>query len=369
MVTQPVSTLPSPVLVVDDDRLIVAMLSDILSELGCTPLRATTFAEAEILLTNDPIMAFVDLNLPDGSGDQLCRLVRSRETRWDLPLVMITADQRPDVIQRCFLAGPDDLLLKPLDPDQVAAKVEAVRAGLGVHPLPKAPTRAAVLATERRPFAISLERLLRHAGYAVRTCSNASQAFPLLRADSPPDALIHDLPLDGPGLVLAREARDAGIPLLVLTSTPPDRSLGRHAYVHSPDDDPEQIVLRINAIVQSAKNPPQRGMKPRVPFHELVRFRLYGEHEEFTGFTFDLSKSGLFVRTLNPLAPGTLFEIAFYTDPLLSGLTSMARVAWCNLYRPRTAYSYPYGMGTFLAGVPSLWASRLEANVEKHTQH
>ncbi len=78
-----------------------------------------------------PSLALVDWNLPDGSGEQLCRWVRER---WkELPVIFLTVRGESGDIVRGFENGADDYISKPFDLAVLHARIRALlkRAGKG----------------------------------------------------------------------------------------------------------------------------------------------------------------------------------------------------------------------------------------------
>jgi CheY-like chemotaxis protein/nitrogen-specific signal transduction histidine kinase len=61
-----------------------------------------------------PDVALVDINLPDGSGLDLCRRLRAQTTFKTLPLIALSADALPDHIARALQTGFNHYLVKPL---------------------------------------------------------------------------------------------------------------------------------------------------------------------------------------------------------------------------------------------------------------
>lgn len=91
-----------------------------------------TAGEAKAALERKlPSLALVDWNLPDGSGDQLCRWVRGR---WkELPVIFLTVRGESGDIVRGFENGADDYISKPFDLAVLHARIRALlkRAGQG----------------------------------------------------------------------------------------------------------------------------------------------------------------------------------------------------------------------------------------------
>ena len=82
-----------------------------------------------------PMLALLDLRLPDGCGLDLLRDWRAASQTW--PVIVLTArDQVSDRI-RGLQAGADDYLVKPFDLDELLARINAVvRRVSGPRPLP-----------------------------------------------------------------------------------------------------------------------------------------------------------------------------------------------------------------------------------------
>ena len=92
-------------------------------------------AVARIIETN-PDLVILDLNLPGLDGLEVCRQVRSR---YDAPILMLTA--RDDSVEQVvgLEVGADDYVLKPVEPRLLLARVRALlrhakRASTGENP-------------------------------------------------------------------------------------------------------------------------------------------------------------------------------------------------------------------------------------------
>jgi DNA-binding response OmpR family regulator len=111
------------VLVVDDEEKLLEVLSSYLKINGCRPLCAKNGREALSLFQNNPVsLALLDLMLPDLSGEELCRKIRSVS---DIPIIMITARVDEESIIRGLNTGADDYVCKPFSPRQLMARVRA----------------------------------------------------------------------------------------------------------------------------------------------------------------------------------------------------------------------------------------------------
>jgi len=70
-----------------------------------------------------PALIVLDLMLPDVSGEEICREIR---TRSDVPILMLTAKASEDDRVSGLRLGADDYLTKPFSPRELVARVHAV---------------------------------------------------------------------------------------------------------------------------------------------------------------------------------------------------------------------------------------------------
>ena len=112
------------VLLIEDDSRLAAMVSEYLGGAGYRVTLAVNGANGLERLAREPYDALVlDLSLPDMDGLEVCRRLR---TRWDLPVLMLTA--RGDAMDRIvgLEIGADDYLPKPFEPRELLARLKAI---------------------------------------------------------------------------------------------------------------------------------------------------------------------------------------------------------------------------------------------------
>ena len=133
------------ILLVEDERSIAEPLAAALDREGFATEIAGTVAEAlEKAARVEPDLVLLDLMLPDGSGYEVTRELRSRSS---VPIVMLTA--RGDEADRILglELGADDYIVKPFSAREVAARIRAVLRRAQSSPEPK-PDRGAEEAIE-----------------------------------------------------------------------------------------------------------------------------------------------------------------------------------------------------------------------------
>lgn len=74
-------------------------------------------------LAGDPLLVFVDWLLPDASGLEMCRWLRSFEATAAAHITVVLEDRDSEARRRALRAGADDYLLGPLTADQVLSRL------------------------------------------------------------------------------------------------------------------------------------------------------------------------------------------------------------------------------------------------------
>jgi DNA-binding response OmpR family regulator len=114
---------PANILIVDDDRAILAALQRLLEREGYQVRSATSAEEAITLLEEQPAeLALLDISLPGQDGLSLCRQIRGE---WRFPVIMLTG--RGSTVDKIvgLEMGADDYVTKPFDPGELLARVRA----------------------------------------------------------------------------------------------------------------------------------------------------------------------------------------------------------------------------------------------------
>ena len=114
-------------LVVDDipaNRLIAEAM---LKQLGWSVLLASDGREAlRVLNANSLDLVLLDISLPGMSGMEVCRRIRENMALVDLPVIAYTAHAQPEDRRSFIASGFDDVLIKPVNRDTLAAAVALV---------------------------------------------------------------------------------------------------------------------------------------------------------------------------------------------------------------------------------------------------
>ena len=121
------------VLVVEDDRDAVQILSVVLADRGATVRTANSVESALAQLQQRwPDLVLSDIGLPGRDGYALVRELRARERaegRKRLPVIALTAFTRPEDRQKTLEAGFDEHLGKPINPHAIVVAMAALLSG------------------------------------------------------------------------------------------------------------------------------------------------------------------------------------------------------------------------------------------------
>lgn len=127
------ATAPTPLLLAEDDQSVREALERALKFEGYDVHAVSDGAQAlEALITVEPEVIVLDVNMPAVDGLTACRRIREKGLR--TPVLMLTA--RVDVADRVagLDAGADDYLVKPFDLEELLARLRAlVRRGTVVE--------------------------------------------------------------------------------------------------------------------------------------------------------------------------------------------------------------------------------------------
>jgi AmiR/NasT family two-component response regulator len=114
-------------LLVDDDRLVLAMLADGLAHAGYSVTSAESAEEAEACLAGGlhPDLVVLDVRMPGQGG--LCLAERLRELD-HIPFMMLSAYSDASTVAKANLAGAMGYVVKPIDTVQLVPAIEAALA-------------------------------------------------------------------------------------------------------------------------------------------------------------------------------------------------------------------------------------------------
>lgn len=133
-------------LVVDDMGSLRVLIAGLLASTGMESVQAASGEEAMRLILSRHFDAFVlDIRMPDMSGVELCRMIRSLEAHRHTPVVFISSMEETSALTEALDAGGDDFIGKPVQFVVLRARLRNL-------------LQRAALLNEERMMSLSLQR-------------------------------------------------------------------------------------------------------------------------------------------------------------------------------------------------------------------
>lgn len=116
------------ILVVDDDEALQKLVQVLLERAGMEAIPAMTAAQAAQILRAKPLpdLVLLDMMLPDVSGLELLRQMRTKDVFDDLPVLILSALADPNQIREGLAAGADRYLTKPYLANNLISTVQEI---------------------------------------------------------------------------------------------------------------------------------------------------------------------------------------------------------------------------------------------------
>src|SRR5256886_7090778 len=113
------------ILVIDDDRLTVTLLEQLLQRHSYSRVMGITNSHAalETCATFDPDLILLDLIMPEVDGFAVLEGLRSEVSETFLPIVILTADITEEAKARALEAGATDFLVKPVSQTEALLRI------------------------------------------------------------------------------------------------------------------------------------------------------------------------------------------------------------------------------------------------------
>lgn len=158
------------VLVVDDDRLVLATLAKGLRQWGYEVAEASSGEIGlKLALETNPDVILLDVNMPRMSGLEVAKTLRAQTT---IPFLFLTAYGDTDIVKQATEHGAMGYLVKPVDISQIVPAIEAALArGKELGQLRETETQLSTALADSRETSIAVgilmerEHLDRHCAF------------------------------------------------------------------------------------------------------------------------------------------------------------------------------------------------------------
>ena len=114
------------IVVIDDCRVTLAMLTDMLESAGFKVSTAEDSVYSNHLIYNatPPDLILLDVMLPHMSGSKKAKLLKTREKSRQIPVLLISSKDEPELSKLADEAGADGYLHKPFSPAKLLDTVQ-----------------------------------------------------------------------------------------------------------------------------------------------------------------------------------------------------------------------------------------------------
>ncbi|MDP1822797.1 MAG: response regulator [Archangium sp.] len=327
-----------------------------------------------------PLAVLVSLELRPMPGDECCRLVKEHQAWRGVGVIVVTSSESPHEVMRCWRAAADDFLLRPLTTASLAPKLDMLTraagpAGAGRRPLAG---KSLLLAESSRLYRNQIGANLEQAGMRVLYATEGDEALEVaLEHAAELDACLLDTVLPGlDGVTLAAKLRAGPLkhkPILLMSGSEAMNPAAQEAAQRLTGSGVldkrtlpfEAILAKVYSTVQPSLT--QLRSAERTPFFSVVDFSVDGR-EWFSGFAYDISAGGIFIRTLTPMQPTAEVHVKVRTAGETASAHSAGVVAWSNPYWPRSSFAAAVGMGVRLTRMAPVLANQVERLARPRTE-
>ena len=127
-VLQSIVPMPRKILVVDDDKAILALVRKYLTGVGYSVVVTDNGSEGLMLVRESrPDLILVDSEMPGLDGHAVCRVLKKEAATQSIPVMIMSGARISDTdVLSGFSGGADDYVMKPFSLPVLAARLEAV---------------------------------------------------------------------------------------------------------------------------------------------------------------------------------------------------------------------------------------------------
>ncbi len=113
----------STILLVEDDKTIIATLTEFLRSEGFSVLTASGQSEALEAAVSRPDLVLLDISLAEGNGFAVCKALKAE---YNVPVIFLTASGDEYSTVTGFELGADDYIAKPFRPRELISRIRNI---------------------------------------------------------------------------------------------------------------------------------------------------------------------------------------------------------------------------------------------------
>lgn len=120
--------MPKTVIVIDDSETVRQQVRIVLEGSGYAVVEAEDGVEgaAAIRAHQGAVLVICDVNMPRLGGIEMLETLRCQGVSAELPIIMLTTEGRPDLIERARASGAKGWMVKPFKPTMLLAAVTKI---------------------------------------------------------------------------------------------------------------------------------------------------------------------------------------------------------------------------------------------------
>ncbi len=249
------------VLIVDDSLTVRMDLAEAFEAAGFRTLPCATLAEArELMGRESPVVAVLDVVLPDGDGVSLLEEIRNTRPESSIAVLMLSSEAEVKDRIRGLKMGADEYVGKPYDSGYVVAKArELVQARRAYGPDTLSVPAKVLVIDDSVTFREVLRRALESAGYEVVVSGSGEEGLQIAAAGRIRGVVVDGVLPGVDGATVIRRLRLDGalrdVPCVLLSGSS-DRAMelqaldaGADAFVRK-DEGIERIVARLTVALR-----------------------------------------------------------------------------------------------------------------------
>lgn len=112
------------ILIVDDAELFLKIEESFLNRENVKIYTASSGIQAlQRAVEYEPDLILLDLNMPDLQGDEICAKLKSQEKFRNVPILIVTSEEREHAFQSSIKAGCDGFIMKPIEKNIFLSKI------------------------------------------------------------------------------------------------------------------------------------------------------------------------------------------------------------------------------------------------------
>jgi putative two-component system response regulator len=111
------------ILLVDDDPVSLKIMDKTLRDSYTVCMAANSEEALAILRERIPALVILDVMMPDVSGIDLCMIIKTNERLQEVPVIFLSASNKPDDFKTGYDAGGLMYMAKPIRSEQLLAMV------------------------------------------------------------------------------------------------------------------------------------------------------------------------------------------------------------------------------------------------------